>query len=77
MTGHRMEADTRRDRAGTLARTFLMLAVLHVMRALVAAGHVVVRLAGAADAYLSALLGVPRLGYAVRRLGQALSEGER
>jgi hypothetical protein len=55
-----------RQAAGLIAARIVFL--------LVWVGHVVVQLAGAADAIVTALLGVPRLAVGLRRFRAALRE---
>ena len=60
---------------GARARTVRAIAFLIVARivvAIAAVGHVVVQLAGALDAYITAVLGVPRLAYSVRRFVEVM-----
>lgn len=62
---------------GAWARTVRAIAFLIVARVVVAVavvGHVIVQLAGAVDAYVTAVLGVPRLAVLGRRLHAALLE---
>lgn len=55
-------------------RAVLFLIVARIVVAVAVAGHVVVQLAGAADAYVTAVLGVPRLAVLGRRVRAALHE---
>lgn len=55
-------------------RTLVMLAILRFMRAFILLGHVIVQLAGAADAIAAAYLGMPRLAVLGRRFRAALVE---
>lgn len=55
-------------------RTFVMLAIIRFMRVFILLGHVIVQLLGALDAYMTALLGVPRLAVLGGRVRAALRE---
>ena len=62
---------------GARARTIRAIAFLIVARIVItfaALGHVIVQLAGALDAYVTAVLGVPRLAVLGRRVRAALRE---
>ncbi|MEV6159444.1 hypothetical protein AB0L53_54840 [Nonomuraea sp. NPDC052129] len=62
---------------GARARTVRAIAFLIIARIVVtlaAVGHVIVQLAGALDAYVTAVLGVPRLAVLGRRVRAALRE---
>jgi hypothetical protein len=55
-------------------RTLIMLAIIRFMRAFILLGHIIVQLLGAVDAYVTALLGVPRLAVLGGRVRAALRE---
>lgn len=56
------------------ARALTFRAAVGTVLALAIAGHVVVLLLGALDAYVTSLIGVPRLSYASRRFVQVVRE---
>lgn len=62
-------------------RLLAMLAVYHAVTGLVFVGHTVVLVLGAADAYVTAVLGTPRISYGCRRLAAVVrttwKEGQR
>ena len=55
-------------------RILAMLAVYHTVAGLALVGHIVVLVLGAVDAYVTAVLGVPRVGYGVRCLAAVVRD---
>ncbi|MFI7707587.1 hypothetical protein [Nonomuraea sp. NPDC049480] len=58
-------------------RVAAMLAVAYLLAALTMLGHLVVLVAGAIDALVTAYVGLPRLAYAVRRIVEVVRETAR
>ena len=56
------------------ARRVLAVVVAAMLTALVWVGHMVALLGGAADAFLTALLGVPRIAYGCRRFADVVRQ---
>lgn len=55
-------------------RILTMLAIACFIQFFTVVGHVIVLLAGALDAYVAALLGLPRLAYSTRRVVEVVNE---
>lgn len=57
-----------------MIRNLVLTIVYHLMVALIWVGHVVVQCAGAVDAYVAALIGMPRLAYTGRRFATVMRQ---